>query len=207
VTFIRLVRYVLAPLVRPRKRMRKLIEDPRRVAYALVLVLALGALYTLSVQLAWSRGFGATVTPFLAISADRHYAWQRFYQVPVFLVAIVSFAGTARLVAMAFGGRGRFEDAFAVCGVALALPMLLTMWVPETIIFIAAPPGGWAPAGAWGTVVSVFHIVRQAAGIAWPLVVIARTLERSERIGGWAAAAVTAVAFLPVAALMAVFIR
>jgi hypothetical protein len=206
VTFTRLVRYALAPLVRPRKRMRKLLEDPRRVAYALVLLLALGALYTLSVQLAWARGFGATVTPFLAIAPERHYAWQRFYQLPLFLVAIIAFAGTARLVAMAFGGRGRFEDAFAVCAVALTLPMLLTMWVPETVIFIAAPPG-WAPAGAWGTVVAVFHVARQGAGIAWPLAVIARTLARSERIGGWAAAAVTAVAFLPVAALMAVFIR
>ena len=114
--------------------------------------------------------------------------------------------GFACRAAMAFGGRGRFEDVFAVCGVAMTLPMLLTMWVPETIIFIAAPPG-WAPAGAWGTVVTVFHVARQVAGIAWPLVVIARTLARAERIGGWAAAAVTAVAFLPVAALMAVFIR
>jgi hypothetical protein len=38
-------------------------------------------------------------------------------------------------------------------------------------------------------------------------VLIGRALARSERISGWAAAVVTAVAFLPVAGLLAVFIR
>ena len=31
-------------------------------------------------------------------------------------------------------------NAFALCAVAMTLPMLLTMWVPETILFYATAP-------------------------------------------------------------------
>jgi hypothetical protein len=204
--FVRLLRYFTAPLWRPRARIAELLQDPHRVAGALIIYLFLGFLYTLSVQLAWARGFGAMVMPFLAIPAERHYFWQRFYQVPFFLVAFITFAGTARLVASAFRGSGTFENAFALCAVAMVLPMTLTMWVPETVIFFAAPPG-YAPTGAWSIPWTVFHLVRQVAGIAWPLVLIAIGLARSERIGLAAAAVVTVTAFMPTGALMVVFIR
>jgi hypothetical protein len=202
----RLVRYFILPLYRPQRGLGDLLQEPRRVAYGLLIYLFLGIIYTVSVQMAWARGFGAGVTPFLAIPADRYYSWQRFFQIPFFLVAFITFAGTARLVAAAFRGGGSFENAFALCAVAMTLPMMLTMWVPETIIFFAAPPG-YAPSGAWGTVWLLFNIVRQVAGVLWPLVLIGLGLARSERIGGFAAAAATTVAFLPTGALMVIFIR
>jgi hypothetical protein len=171
-----------------------------------VLFVALGILYTFSVQMAWMRGFPAGVTPFLAIPADRYYFWQRFYQVPLFLVTFIVFAGTARLVATAFGGRGAFEHLFALCATAMTLPMTITMWIPETVYFFAAPTG-WSPAGGWGVVWLVFTIARQVAGMAWPLALIGRGIAASERIGGFGAAVVTTVGFLPAGALMVLFIR
>jgi len=51
------------------------------------------------------RGFGAQVAPFLRIAAERYYFWQRFFQIPLFLLTNVAFAGTARLLAAACGRR------------------------------------------------------------------------------------------------------
>jgi hypothetical protein len=200
------VRYFAAPVLRPRAALQALLADRHQVAYALLIYLFLGAIYTLTVQMAYARGFGAQVTPFLAIPAQRYYFWQRFYQIPLFLVAFIVFAGSARLMASAFRGQGSFENAFALCAAAMTLPMLLTMWVPETILFYATAPG-YTPPGAWGLAWQLFHALRQIAGILWPLVLIGRGLARAERIGGAAAALVTAVAFLPTGALMVVFIR
>jgi len=201
-----LLRYFTAPVFRPRAAMQALIEDRYRVAYALLIYLFLGVLYTFTVQMAYARGFGAQVRPFLAIPAERYYFWQRFYQIPLFLVAFIVFSGTTRLMALAFRGTGSFESAFALCAVAMTLPMLLTMWVPEAILFYATAPG-YSPSGAWGLAWQLFHALRQIAGVLWPLVLIAMGLARLERIHGAAAALVTLVAFLPTGALMVVFIR
>jgi len=72
--------------------------------YGLLLFLALGILYTFSVQMAWMRGFPAGVTPFIAIPADRYYFWQRFYQIPLFLVTFITFAGLPASPAPLSGG-------------------------------------------------------------------------------------------------------
>jgi hypothetical protein len=159
-----LLRYFAAPLIWPRAAMQALIENRYRVAYALLIYLFLGAIYTFTVQMAYARGFGAQLMPFLAIPAERYYFWQRFYQIPLFLAAFIVFAGTARLMALAFRGTGCFESALALCAVAMTLPMLLTMWVPETILFYATAPG-YSPSGAWGVVWELFHAIRQTAGI------------------------------------------
>ena len=100
-----LLRFILAPAVRPRQTV---------------------------------RDFGAQVAPFLRIAAERYYFWQCFFQIPLFLLTNVVFAGTARLLAAACGGRGSYEDIFALCCTAMTLPMFLTMWLPETL-FILAP--------------------------------------------------------------------
>jgi len=88
----------------------------------------------------------------------------------------------------------------------MTLPMTITMWVPETIYFFAAP-AGWSPTGRWGVVWLVYNILRQAAGIVWPLALVGRGIAASERVSGLAAALVTTIAFLPTGALMAIFIR
>lgn len=206
--FATLLRYLLLPVYRPRDGVRQLLaeEQPRKLAYALLVFLFLGVIYTVSVQAAYMRGFGAQVTPFIAIPAARYYFWQRFYQIPLFVLINVVFAGTARLVAAAFKGSGTYEDAFSLCCLAMTFPMFLTMWLPETIMFFATPVGFW-PAGAWGTVWLWFQILRQVAGVVWPLIVLASGIAVSERIGWLSAAIVTLVAFLPTGALMVIFIR
>ena len=201
-----LLRFFLAPAVRPRQTVRDLLQDRHKLGYGLIIYLFLGAIYTFSVQMAYARGFGAQVAPFLRIAAERYYFWQRFFQIPLFLLTNVVFAGTARLLAAACGGRGSYEDIFALCCTAMTLPMFVTMWLPETLFFFLLPPD-YAPAGAWKAAYLLFNILRQAAGVLWPLAIIGTGLAKSERIGGWAAAAVTLLAFLPTGALIVIFIR
>jgi len=200
------LRYFLAPVVRPRRMVERLFLDPHKVGYAVLVYLFLGVIYTASVQAAYMRGFGAQVTPFLAIPAESYYFWQRFYQIPFFLLTNVLFAGTARLLALGFKGSGSFENAFALSAVAMTLPMFLTMWLPETVMFFTLSPD-FAPQGSWGGAWSLFNILRQVTGVVWPLVIIVAGLRRSEGIGLLQAVVATILAFIPTGALMVVFIR
>jgi hypothetical protein len=51
-------------------------------------------------SIAYARGFGAQLMPFLAIPAECCSFWKRFYQIPLFLAAFIVFSGTTRLVAL-----------------------------------------------------------------------------------------------------------
>lgn len=192
-------RFFLLPVYRPVRGLRELLDSDRRLAVSLIVFLFLGVIYTVSVQLAYSRGLGAAVEPFLRIEAAEYYRWQRFYQIPFFFLTSIVFAGTARLLAASVNGEGRFEDAFAVFCVAQTFPMLLTMWLPETAIFIFSPCTD--PWPMW------LHAARQIVGIAWPVALTVIGVAMSERIRAYHALWITVLAAIPAVGLMVVFIR
>jgi hypothetical protein len=202
-----LVHYFLLPIYHPGKYLRKLINDHYKVAYGLIIFLFLGFIYNLSVFLAYQRGFGAQVEPFVKIPAENYYFWQQFFQIPLFLVTAILFAGTARLLSIAFNGQGTYEDIFAICCVALTLPMFLTLWLPETTYFLffqgsyLGSEGSAPPWPAW------VDIVRQLASILWPLGIIVFGIVLSEKLKWFPSIVITLVAAIPMTALMVIFIR
>lgn len=197
-----LLRFFVLPVHRPVRGLRDLIQSKQRVGYGSIVFLVLGILYTVSVQLAYSRGIGAAVQPFVDIPAEDYYAFQRFWQIPFFFLTSIVFAGTARLLASAVSGTGSFEAIFAVFCVAQTLPMFITMWLPETFLFLFSPGVDLWP--VW------VDVVRQVVGIVWPLVLTVLGIVLSEDLRGrrslhaiW----ITLVAAIPAVGLMVVFVR
>ena len=161
--------------------------------------LFLGVVYTFSVQLAYSRGIGAQVEPFVTIPAAEYYFYQRFWQVPFFLLTSVLFSGVARLVAIPLAGQGRFEDVLCVSWVAQTLPMFLTMWLPETLMFVFLPGTPIRP--LW------LDVARQVAGIAWAIVVMVMGVGQVERLYWPRSLVVVLAGAIPMTVLTVIFVR
>jgi len=199
--------YLFSPIYKPALSIEMFLCDPRRVTYAVLGLLLLGVLYTITVAVGFQRGFGAVVPPLLTIPAADYYFWQTFFCLPLLFTVAILFAGSARLLASLFRGRGHFEDTFAIVGVALVFPIFLTMWLPESALIIALPSARAEPLGGFAFLPSWADALRQIVGIAWPLGFVALGLKRTEDLGLGQALAVSLLAFLPAAALIAVFIR
>jgi hypothetical protein len=202
-----LFRYFFLPIFRPSRQIHRLYQERAMLGYSLVIYLFLGVIYTVTVQIAYVRGFGAMVDPFLKIPAEDYYFWQRFFQIPLFLTTVVVFAGTGRLLAAAFKGSGSFEKIFALCCVAMTFPMFLTMWLPETVLFLIGTYSRQIELAEQSLLRNLIDTVRQIAGIVWPMVIICIGITISEKMKWIPAAIVTVGAMIPTAALMVIFIR
>lgn len=197
--FSDLLKFFLLPLYRPLCGLRALLENKRMLIYSVIIFLFLGIIYTISVQLALSRGLGAVVEPFLKIPAKDYYFWQRFWQIPFFFLTSILFAGTVRLLAEFAGGKGSFIQLFSIFAAAQTLPMFLTMWLPETFEFVFFPGGDIYP--LW------FTIGRQVLGILWPLAITVIGICLAEKIHWLLSILFTLIAAIPMTALMVIFIR
>jgi hypothetical protein len=196
---IHLLSYFLLPVFKPFRNLDLLIQDEHKVRRSTIIFLFLGIIYTISVQLAYMQGFGAVIQPFLNIPAQDYYAWQRFFQIPLFFITTILFAGIVRLLSATTGGRGSFENVYSILCVCQTFPMFLTMWIPETINFIFYPGQHIYP--EW------FNIGRQISGIIWPLVLVTIGIRKSEQIKWHWSILFMLVASVPMVALMVIFIR
>lgn len=196
---MRLFQYFILPAYRPRNAIHSLISDEKRIASSSLVFLFLGVIYTLSVQLAYTKGLGANVVPFLKIPASEYYYWQRFYQIPFFFITSILTAGVFRLLSNLFQGTGAFEDHYCIYCVAQTFPMFLTMWVPETIYFLFFEQATIMP--AW------FDVSRQVLGIIWPLAIMALGISIIERIKWYFSVLISILGAIPAVSLMIVFIR
>jgi hypothetical protein len=203
----RLLKYLVIPVYRPNKRIGQLINDSDRLAYGIIALLMIGLLYTFTILIGYINGFGAAFPPVLNIPAEEYYFWEIFFAMPVFILAVILYAGTARLVASALGGKGSFEAHFAVLSVAILIPTLLTMWLPETLLFAFFPETQKLIARGEPVFHPVFDIPRQVIGILWPLALATLGIRRSEKVS-WPAGVLTSLCAMVVyLAFILVFIR
>lgn len=194
------IRFFLLPANKPKEGIAKLIENKRKLSYSILIFLFLGIIYTFSVQAALMRGFGAQVEPFIKMPADEYYYWQRFFQIPFFFITSIIFAGTVRLLSIPFGGKGSYENHFALFCVSQTLPMFITMWLPETIFFFAFTKETFS--------VNIFiDIARQVLGIVWSLAIMVLGVSIIERIKWYWAILIVLISSIPITLLMVIFIR
>lgn len=196
-----LLHYFLLPVYRPVHTLGVLREDPKKLGRSFAVYAFLCVLYTLNVLLAYMRGFGAAVEPILKIPAENYYIYQVFYQVPFFIVTNIVFAGIVRLLSVTVKGKGTFEDIFSILCVSFTLPMIITMWIPETIYFLSYQPGPYNYLPVW------LDVSRQIIGIVWPLAVAGIGIAKYEQLKWYWAALFTIIAAIPMMALMVIFIR
>jgi|UPI00036D4594 hypothetical protein len=194
-----LLRFFLLPIYQPIQSIQLLLENKRKITYSVLIFLFLGIIYTISVQLAYMKGLGANVEPFIKIPANEYYFWQRFYQIPFFFITSIIFAGTVRLLSIVFSGKGNFEDHFCIFAIAQTLPMFITMWIPETIYIVFFSKATVMPIG--------FDVSRQVIGILWPLIIMIIGISFIENIKWYHSLIVTLIASVPTVLLMVIFIR
>jgi hypothetical protein len=195
----KLVRFFIIPAYKPFVGIRELINTSKKLLYGVIIFLFLGIIYTILVQLAYMKGLGAETKPFINIPAEDYYYWQRYYQIILFFITTIIFAGVIALLSYSIGGSGNFIDLFIILSVCQTLPMFLTMWVPETILFV------WFP----GTVITPVWLdaARQILGIVWPLVITVGGIVIVEKIKWYYAGAFTLIGSIPMTAIMIIFIR
>jgi len=194
-----LIRLFILPVYKPVQGIYYLISNPKKLYYAIIIFLFLGIIYTISVQLAYSRGLGAAVDPFLKIPAEDYYYYQRYWQIIFFFITTILFAGIVRLLSEIVHGRGNFIDLFCLFCITQTFPMFVMLWIPETVLFVFFPGEVIKP--AW------LDAIRQIIGIAWPMVITVIGISKIETINLAFSVVFTVIAAIPVTTLMIIFIR
>ncbi len=205
--FSSLLKYFFIPIYRPKHSMIQLLEDKHKMGYSFSIFLFLGLIYTLTVFIGYKNGFGAVEEPFIKIPAEDYYFWQMFYQIPLFIIIAILFAGTARIIAIPFKGKGAFEDAFSICCISLTFPMFLLLWVPESLLVIIFPDQRLTPLGGFKIYPMWFDYIRVLAGIIWPIVIMIMGITISEKVKWSYSLIITLVASIPLTVLIIIFIR
>lgn len=96
-------------------------------------------------------------------------------------------------------------------GVALALPVLVTMWMPEADMAVALLAGivdwptmkGWQEVPAW----QIVNDARQLLGGAWMWLLAAVAIREAHTVSWTRAAVATGVGLIPAAAISYLVIR
>ena len=203
----KLMHYFLLPLINPGERMRQLSQDDRKVWYGFLIYVILGGMYTITVWIGYQNGFGAVTEPLINIPAEEYYYYQTFFQIPVFIIIAVVFAGTARLASVALKGKGSFESIFAISAVGMTLPMLVTLWIPETALLVFFPDHRLTPLGGFALIPVWLDNLRMIAGAVWMLVIIVWGVKICEGVPLWKAILISLSGGIPMGVLLALFIR
>ena len=162
-------------IVHPRKAIRALLVDPRRVAYGVSGVCILAAIYTIGISLALARDPATQPAspPVLTIAPERYYVYELLFLFPVAVASVILHAGVARLVCRAWNGNGTFENLFAILGFGYAL-IALVIGVPDLVLGLL---------GVRVTIVSP-HVI---LGTIWYAALSVLAVKESENVP-WAAA-------------------
>jgi hypothetical protein len=71
------------------------------------------------------------------IPFERYYLWEAVFLVPLSLQLWITFAAVAHLLAKAQHGRGAYESTLAVFAYTYSVPLIVLMWVPDQLQFLA----------------------------------------------------------------------
>ena len=113
------VRYSANLIVHPRLTLRAMLTDPRRVAFGLMGLLALTAIYFLNISILITKDLHPTEPLVLRIPREQYYLYERCFLLPVAIGGTILSAGVIRLTARLWGGQGHFEDLFALLSFSL----------------------------------------------------------------------------------------
>lgn len=162
------------------------------------MLLILSLLFALMNHLAYKSGFGPLWEPLLKIPVAEYYFWQRYFIVAVFFIGMIASAGAVRLLARSAGGRGQFEDSFALLTVSLTFPAFLLIWLPEALEFLFYT-GSFLP--GW------LDWARHLAMLAWGLVIAALGIHDSEEVGWFQSGLLSLTGMVPMSLLYLIFVR
>jgi hypothetical protein len=176
---IRLFRYSIELFVRPRKIFSELGGDPQNVSFGILGHLILAVVYFIAITIPIKMN-ASHLPEFLVLNipAEQYYAYERFFILPVAIVATILTSGVIRLIARLWNGQGQFEDHFALLGFSL-VEVAVIVGIPDLVIGILVGngillPKGWTYVGphVWlGTfwyILLMLLAVKEIEGLSWP---------------------------------------
>lgn len=114
------LQYYLSAFVRPAQTFSTLLNDNRKLRFAFYAVFIQAVVYTL-VYIFLVMGDGRPYKPWLNISPEEYYWYNRFFLAPSMLLAWILAAGAVQLLSKMLGGKGSFEDTLCVLGFGIGI--------------------------------------------------------------------------------------
>jgi len=131
--------YFIGTLFRPRQTFDLLLKDDRRLKFGLIAITINAFLYTLVYIFLWHGGGApSTVTPWLAISKDVYYFYNRFMLAPSMFGCWILAAGVTHLLSRMFSGKGSFENTLSVFGFGITVATFIALLHDLTDSFLGA---------------------------------------------------------------------
>ena len=203
----RFLYYLLLPLYQFNKKTDELYKDDKKIAVSLSILVFVGVLYTLTCLLLYLKGVVPILTPWLAIELEKYYLYLTFFTIPLFVLLAITFAGVFRVIAEILGGKGSFENTFALYGIVIVLPLILTMWIPETVVTIFIKDVGNKTQEGNLIIPLWIDIPRQVIGVIWPFILSIIGLKKSEKLSWLKTIISGSIAFIVYTVLVLIFIR
>ncbi len=210
---MRVLPWYLLAVTRPARAFHELlsVEPSTHATAGRTSAVGLGVLYSLTVAALQAGGAEPVVKPALPIARHRYYFWLTFLTIPTFAAIWLAWSQTAHAAARALGGRGTVEDTRTALGVALALPIFITMWVPETVMALVLVTGrsSWAGMRSWGErgFGLRFHLLRQVLGGLWMLALATVAMRQVHGLSWPKAALAAGAGMAPAGGITALVIR
>jgi len=142
--------------------------------------------------------------PFLLIPLEKWYLVQTFTTLPAGLAGFLSYSGLAYLLSKAVKGKGNFDQTFASQAFTMHIPIFIFMWIPETFLAPILIANGIhsLPWPGWVENLRIFVLP-----MIWILVISIIALNKVHNIHWWKSIIIILISSIPMAGIMAVFIR
>jgi hypothetical protein len=167
-------------------------------------VILFGFSYSVTVFIWYILGQTPTTPPLLSISHEKWYLFQTFITIPVGLAVALTYSGLAYIFCKAIGGKGTFDATFASQASTLHVPCVIFMWIPETFllpIFYAMGIHS-VPWPQWIEILRIFIIP-----FPWIFFMSTVALSKIHKISWWKSLIIILISLIPMAMIIAVFIR
>ena len=189
--------YFIQFIARPLRVAERMAGDPDGVWAGFWCAFLFLLAYSLTVLIYYLLGHQPMAPGFLPISREKWYLVQTFTTIPIGLGGFISYAGLAHLLGKAWGGTGSFESTFGAQMFANVIPCAL--FIAPFFIAAGAKALPWPD---WVDTLRVFVIP-----LPWIFALSVLSLSKTQRISWLKALLIVPVSWIPLAGIMAVFIR
>ena len=200
----RMFHYFWAFLIKPGTASEDINGDPRGVWAGFWWAMLFYLAYAITVLIYYLLGHQPVSRPFLPIPLESWYLVQTFTTIPVGLAGATTYTGLVYLMCRAAGGRGSYEATFGSQMYTTIIPWIFFTLLPELLVAPILIAAGYTSV-VWPEWI---EMVRQfVAPILWVLTISAIALSRIHVLPWWNTLPFSILALLPMAGIMAVFIR
>lgn len=198
------IKYFIAFLIRPREAAAEIARDNLGVWAGFWWAIFFYLAYALTALIYYLLGHQPVSTPFLPIPMEVWYLVQTFTTIPVGMAAAATYTGLVFLMCKAAGGKGSYEATFGSQMYTTIIPWIFCTLLPELFIapFLIAAGHTEVFLPEW------IEMIRQfVVPILWVLILSTIALHRIHALHWLKTLLFSIVALIPMAGILAVFIR